>query len=752
MKRLNLFSGAKPTLEDLNYDRDAKELHIKKRLIDLTVDGTGILKGILNEGRVFNSIPGQTAIITVDTMHAYIQGEKIEITESQDVTLDDIESEANIIYLQYQLKNSTDPQAIRKHYLTGVEHCVWLEDSFLLTAIKESLYEDTADKLKLGRVAVIADQLVVTHDYRTFLKISDEIMNTLIEGKEILFRQPAPPVPTDVRLTTGFEDDNRLTERAGTGFSLAYIKVEFGDKGTGTASGNTFTKITSQLTWTTNCKVNQYLTDQNGNSFKVISNTSTTLTLEPDSAPVSGNFWLGPNARGYRFIMKPLDPSTFDPISVEQSEITLAESPVKQEYIWHGLTPDIKYRVQVASLGGWYEEEQSNYSSPVEIIAGGPKQIPESCVDAIENLAVSAQDQGIKIVFDIKTAYQDKVAGTEVVWTDDDSEPDFDNITMSKLFTDRKTIFLPARFSTDKQKIYVKAKIRFVDKTSRHCTTPFSISATQTKKYIADLSEYMVNVDYLKLAVPEISAANFSWRNLRTVAKAGSQFTTITQALASIIDDQYYVVLTGPGGYSEDVDFKGKNVLLIGYGKVMIKGRIQNADFGKFCGLKNITVYNDNAVADAINIQPNTTTAKFVMDNVLVKGDHFTTQVIYICAKVVIKRSVIVTTAAIPGLKFVNNAVSGVGSSGHVKYCDIAVGNSNCIAFIGDAPLEVRDCDLKSGAYSIAQTGTPAVRVYNCVYQVAPNGTIDYGTASNVSNVINANIEIVPEDDFGSDA
>jgi hypothetical protein len=461
----------------------------------------------------------------------------------------------------------------------------------------------------------------------------------------------------------------------------------------------------------------------------------------------------GSGLRGYEVFLIPLilinevDTEQLD--KRQEQHVQYSASAIRTDVTFQNLTPGVKYRIKVRAV-----DMAGNVSgfAALDIIAGGPKQIPESCTDAIENLAVSAQDQGIKIVFDIKTAYQDKVAGTEVVWTDDDSEPDFDNSTMSKLFTDRKTIFLPARFSTDKQKIFVKAKIRLVDKTSRHCTTPFSISATQTKKYIADLSEYMVNVDYLKLAVPEISAANFSWRNLRTVAKAGSQFTTITQAFASITDDQYYVVLVGPGGYSEDVDFKGKNILLVGYGKVMIKGRIQNADFGKHCGLKDLTVYNDNAVADAINIQPNAATAIFVMDNVLVKGDHFTTQGIYVCGKGIIKRSAILTTAAIPGIKFANNAVTGIGSSGHVNSCKISVGNSNCIAFVGLAPLEVSNCLLKSGAYSIAQTGSYAVRVYNCVYQVAPNGTIDYGTASNVSNIINANIEIVPEDDFGSDA
>ena len=601
MKKFLPFSGMKPAVEDLNFESTAKEFAIKKRLIDLTGTGTGILKGILNQGNVFVDIPSQTQIASVDTMHAYIQGEKIEITESQDVTLDDVESEGNIIYLTYQVKNSSDLQALRKHYLTGIEHCVWLEDSFLLTAVKESLYSQSDDKLKLGRVAVVGGLLTVTHDYRTYLKISDEIMNTLVEGKDILFRQPAPPVPTRLRLSTDMESTLRANEIAADSFSPAYIKAEFGDKGTGTASGNVFTKVSSQFTWSTNEWANQYFTDQNGNSFKVVSNTSTVLTLEADAAPVTGTFVLGPNARGYRFILKPLDPSSFEPISVAQSEITLAESPVKQEYIWHGLMPDIKYRVIVASLGGWCQEEQSAFTSPVDIIAGGAKEIPTNCIDAIDSLSTMALDSGIQITVGIKTAYQGKISGLEFAWTDDGTEPDFDNKNHKQIFTKKMTVVLPVKYSTPNSKASVNMKVRLVDHQRRHCTNPYTIPEIKSKEYPADLKDHLASFNEAKELIKVFARGQISWENVRVVAKSGGQYTTITAAINSITIPNT-LILVMPGTYEEDLYLNAgedaiRSIKIMGF-RATLYGRIRVVNQGDLSFLGGLKLNLNTALGN----------------------------------------------------------------------------------------------------------------------------------------------------------
>ena len=52
MNRFNPFSGVKPQVRDLNYQRDSAEQALRDRLIALTGDGTGIVKGVLNDADV----------------------------------------------------------------------------------------------------------------------------------------------------------------------------------------------------------------------------------------------------------------------------------------------------------------------------------------------------------------------------------------------------------------------------------------------------------------------------------------------------------------------------------------------------------------------------------------------------------------------------------------------------------------------------------------------------------------------------
>jgi len=59
MKHYEFFSWLKPAVEDFHFERDAKDEHIKKRIIDLTGGGTGILKGIGNEIEVYIDDPAQ---------------------------------------------------------------------------------------------------------------------------------------------------------------------------------------------------------------------------------------------------------------------------------------------------------------------------------------------------------------------------------------------------------------------------------------------------------------------------------------------------------------------------------------------------------------------------------------------------------------------------------------------------------------------------------------------------------------------
>jgi hypothetical protein len=107
--------------------------------------------------------------VKVKTGEAYILGEKIEIEAEQTVVLDDVQTEANIIWAKYKLSDSCEPNANRQHSITGQSYCVWEIDDFEFGATKESQYLETSDKLKLARVAKVEGVLTVTNDYRLYL-------------------------------------------------------------------------------------------------------------------------------------------------------------------------------------------------------------------------------------------------------------------------------------------------------------------------------------------------------------------------------------------------------------------------------------------------------------------------------------------------------------------------------------------------------------------------------------------------------
>lgn len=626
MNRFNPFSGCKPQVRDLNYGRDGIEQALRDRLIALTGDGTGIVKGVANDAEV-SFDPGDWTQVSIDSCLAFIAGERVYRAAAANVDLDDVADEANIIYIEWKLSNSADEDGLRKHWLTGVEAQVWQEDDFELVAVKESQFVQTAARMKLYKFQVDDSILVKAEDYRVWLKIDDNLMALTIEGREILTRQVAPPVPTRLRITTGFEDAFRAAADAVAGLvSLrqAYILAKFGDTGTGTATDNTFTKSSSELTWTTNEWAGQYMTDSTDQTYLVLSNTVDTLTFDADDEPASGAFTLGPAAAGYRFLLEPLDPTSGEPISYEHAESTFAASPVKMQQMWHGLTPAVNYRVRVCSMGDWFQTSASAWCTPVTTVAGGTKVIPAACADSLEAVTTEAVDSGIKVTWSRKSAYQADIAGIEVCWTDDGATPNFDNVSHKHLFVTHDCAVLPVPFSTTAAPVTAKVALRCVDRAGRHCTTPYALTPLYTKstgvaiaslaaevvaargdkdslaERVSAVTAYGDEIESARLtyssvsqAIQAVSRSGVLWGNTRIVAKTGGQYTTIQAAVTSVTGTDPCAILIMPGTYQEDVDTTDKNVDFIGIGKVVLEGSLYTSgDFMYVTLIENIRFYN----------------------------------------------------------------------------------------------------------------------------------------------------------------
>lgn len=813
MKHLEHFSGLKPTKEDFHFERDAKEAAIKDHILDLTgnaVGGSGILKGIENEIQVNVDNPAQFLTCKVKTGAAYIRGEKVAIAEVQTVNLTDVETEANIIWLKYKLIDSSDPNAVRNHYLTGQPYIVWKVDSFELGATKESQYVQSINELKLARVAKVSGQLAVTNDYRLFLKFNPYCWPNYTQdsdfyvggpagtGRKVLVKQLAPSVPTRLTLSTGWDQIYRKNGEAAGLLSVrpAYIKVIFGDQGSGNASGYTFTWVSNRVgNWTTNEWANQYLTCADGNSWKVVSNTSDTLTLEATALPVNGIFWLGPLAAGYKFVLQILDPTDDTVQGTMEAEAAAAESPVKMEYIWHGLTPDIKYSVKVASRGGWFQDEWSAFSAAQTITAGGIKVIPDDCVNTVKNVAVAAEDDGIRISWDIDNAYVNDVAGLEIVWTDDGSEPNFDTLGHKKVYTDRRSIVIPSKHSTDTTNITVKAKLRAVDKAGRHCVTPVSITPTTAKKYLGNIDSFITEIktargtaaslnDRMSVSLEDsgknktiteveseiadgrgtwatigerigaISQSQLDLDNVRIVAEGGAPFQSIVAAIQSLTESsKYKVIWIMPGVYTEDIVISewptGVNkVCLVGLGRVKIAGKFDSMAGDKFVLLQNLLV-ESNVSGALVRITGNASTYNYpsvVIDGCCLRQTGSNGRTLEAVGKTIVHNSYLYGSAegmgvahvkvngSIKGrLAIINSKIESGGTTVHGL--EMGMGDNT------EMNAWLIDTIFKTTGYSVSDVGVGYGKALmaGCKYNSAPSVSLAqmvYGSLSNISNIL----------------
>ena len=115
MKKLKYFSGIKPTLEDIEFDQTGKENAILDRQREMFTNG--VLSGLqlIEEDGVFTLQPGV----------GYIGGERIEITEAQEVDINPTD-EPQYLLLKHQpeLSHPVD------HFVTGETHNIYQTDGF----------------------------------------------------------------------------------------------------------------------------------------------------------------------------------------------------------------------------------------------------------------------------------------------------------------------------------------------------------------------------------------------------------------------------------------------------------------------------------------------------------------------------------------------------------------------------------------------------------------------------------------------
>jgi len=344
----------------------------------------------------------------------------------------------------------------------------------------------------------------------------------------------------------------------------------------------------------------------------------------------------GSGLAGYEIFLIPLSKADVEQLDKrEDRKVRYSASDPRTDITFQNLTPGVKYRIKIRAV-----DKAGNLSAfdSADIIAGGAKQIPDTCADLLDgNPVITADDDGIRISWAIKSEYVDKICGIEICYTDDGTTPDFANKNHRRIFSDRNICVLPAKMSSDDVTVTVKAKMRGVDVTGQHCTTPKTLDDTPAKKYPADLAAVITDYksiidpgdfptlkDFISKAInladgrlkgitevesymAELSGdfptpgarlqavlqGKIDWKYVRIIAKEGGHYASLSSMIGDLPEDKKnpYTALMCPGVFNEgEIDLTGKQFSLniLGLQNVVIKGNIIRSTGSPWMPIENI--------------------------------------------------------------------------------------------------------------------------------------------------------------------
>jgi len=173
MNRTLYYSGMQPSVEDLIFDQDSRDISIKDRVRDFFTDG--VLSG-LNVSIVGGKIMIHPGI-------AYISGERIEIVEDTVVseTIQD-----GFVFIKFKSEESES----ESHFITGELFNTRKQDGFEIQLNSSS--DPVIDAILLCEI--LNSNII---DMRSFIELK-------------LSKPESTEPPTGLMVTTGFESDLNL--------------------------------------------------------------------------------------------------------------------------------------------------------------------------------------------------------------------------------------------------------------------------------------------------------------------------------------------------------------------------------------------------------------------------------------------------------------------------------------------------------------------------------------------------------------